>query len=79
MRVDRGCVHEADKESIDELEGRKWTGGLYTIGVEDRGRAIADKQSLGSNRNTTIIQRIRFPDIASAVVSFLVVGLSDGP
>lgn len=30
--MDRGCglyVHEADKESEDELEGRKWVGGLY--------------------------------------------------
>ena len=34
MRVDKGCVHEADKESIDELEGRKWTGDLYTGGKE---------------------------------------------
>jgi len=37
MRVDRGCVHEADKESIDELEGRKWTGGLYTGGKQKIG------------------------------------------
>lgn len=37
MRVDRGrrvYVHEADKESKDEVEGRKWTGGLYTVGKE---------------------------------------------
>ena len=23
-------VDEADKESINELDGKKWTGGLYT-------------------------------------------------
>lgn len=37
IRVNRGrkaYVHEADKESKVELEGRKWTGGLYTVGRE---------------------------------------------
>ena len=40
MRVDRSCVHEAHKESIDELEGRKWTGGLYTVGKEKTGDGL---------------------------------------
>ena len=40
--VDRGrgvYVHKADKESKKELEGRKWTGGSYSVGREGtRGR-----------------------------------------
>ena len=31
MRLVRSRVQKADKESIDELEGKKWTGGLYTL------------------------------------------------
>ena len=30
MNVKIVNVNEADKENINELEGKKWTGGLYT-------------------------------------------------
>ena len=60
-------VDEADKESINKLEGEEWTGGLYTEGcgqevctrkdvdrrfVHGMKNGQADRQSLGSNRNT---------------------------
>lgn len=28
--MDKDCVYEIDKESINKLEGRKWIRGLYT-------------------------------------------------
>ena len=34
MRLVRSSVHEADKESIGELVGKKWTGASYVIGEE---------------------------------------------
>lgn len=42
IRVDRGrgvYVHKADMKSKDELEGRKWIGGSYSVWKEwTRGR-----------------------------------------
>ncbi len=38
-------VHEADKESKDELEGRKWTGGLYMMNYrEESGQEVCTQQ-----------------------------------
>ena len=44
MSMDRGCrvyVHEADKGSRNELEGRKWTGAWYTVGKEWTGASYS--------------------------------------
>ena len=53
MGVDWCYVHGADKESIDELEGkevdRRFVHGRKR---KDRRRANAGRQSLGSDRNT---------------------------
>ena len=49
MRVDRGrrdYVHKADKESKGELEGRKWTGGLYTVGKRMDERFVLSRKRM---------------------------------
>ena len=51
MRVVRGSVHEADKESIGEPEGRKSTGASYVIGEEWTGCR------LGSLAGSRIVDR----------------------
>lgn len=51
MSVDRSrraCVHEADKESRDEQEGRKWTGGLYSVGKEWLARIKSNRPDIAS-------------------------------
>lgn len=37
MRVARGSVYDIDKESISELEGKKWIRALYVIEEESIG------------------------------------------
>ncbi len=57
IRVDRDrgvYVHEADKESKNELEGRKWTGGSYSVGREwKRGRLWPLARIKSNSRCTT--------------------------
>ena len=43
IRVNRGrgvYVHKADKKNKNELEGRDWTGGLYSEGREWTGSRL---------------------------------------
>ncbi len=52
IRVDRGrgvYVHEADKESKNELEGRKWTGGSFSVGREWTGGRLWSLARIKSN------------------------------
>ena len=52
MGVDRCYVHEADKKSIDELEGKEVDRRfVHDRKGKNRRRANAGRQSLGSNRN----------------------------
>ena len=65
MRAVRGSVHEADKESIDEPEGKKWTRASYVIGEEWTGgrlgslagRRIVDRRQAGIATKDQIQQR----------------------
>ncbi len=59
--MDRGCglyVHEADKESKDGLEGRKWTGGLYPGVREWTGDMLGSLARIESNTDNNAGDRI---------------------
>ena len=43
-------VHKTDKESKDELKGRKWTGGSYLVGREWIGGRLGWLARIKSNR-----------------------------
>ncbi len=68
MKVDKGCVHGAGKESIDELEGKEVdTRFIHGRKRKDRRRANADRQSLGSNRNNNSFEK---DDAGEVIISF---------